>query len=321
MPHITLIMCYLLGMSTQALTPTPGTELATLDIDALEGLATRWLLSLRTENTRHAYARDFSHFVLWCQGRGWNLLGLERAAVDLYRRELEGAELAPTTVARRLSALASFYRYALDAGAVTVSPVERVQRPRVSTESPRLGLDREETCRLLHAAQDAGARDYALLCLLALNGLRVSEALALDAGELETERGHRVVRVRGKGGKVRTAPLAPRTAAALDAELEGRTTGPLFITATGERLNRYQVTRIIRRVARAAGIEKRLSPHSLRHTFVTLSLEAGAPIHVVQDAAGHASPETTRRYDRARHALDGHATYTLAVHLADGNAA
>ena len=70
------------------------------------------------------------------------------------------------------------------------------------------------------------------------------------------------------------------------------------------------------RVARAAAITKKISPHSLRHTMVTLALDAGVPIHIVQDAAGHASPETTRRYDRARHALDGHATYVLAQHLA-----
>lgn len=80
-------------------------------------------------------------------------------------------------------------------------------------------------------------------------------------------------------------------------------------------MNRHQAARAIGRLCRAAGITKRITPHSLRHTMVTLSLEAGVPIHLVQDAAGHASPATTRRYDRARHALDGHATYALVQHL------
>jgi len=74
----------------------------------------------------------------------------------------------------------------------------------------------------------------------------------------------------------------------------------------------------VRRLARAAGIDKRLSPHGLRHSFVTCSLEAGVPLHRVQDGAGHADPRTTRRYDRARHALDGHATYALAAFVAEG---
>ena len=305
-------------------TITPGGALehhaATLD-DRLEPLAAEWVLSLGAENTKRAYARDLAHLTRWCRAKGGHPLTVDRSGIDLYRLELEAQGLAPATVARRLSALASFYVYAIDAGALDRSPVERVRRPKVSAESPRLGLDRDEACRILAAARTAGPRDYALVAVLLGNGLRVSEALGIDADALELERGHRVVRVVGKGGKVRTVPLAPITADALDAMLEGRTTGPVFTDAQGAQLNRHQAARIITRVARAAGLTKRLSPHSMRHTFVTLALEAGAPIHVVQDAAGHASPNTTRRYDRARHALDGHAAYTLAVHLADGVAA
>lgn len=311
-------------MTNALVTIAPGGALEhpAANLDAtLEHLAAGWVLSLGAENTKRAYARDLAHFTRWCRAQGGHPLTVERAGVDLYRLELEAQGLAPATVARRLSALASFYVYAIDAGALERSPVERVRRPRVSTESPRLGLDRDEARRMLDAAQAAGPRDYALVAVLMLNGLRVSEALGIDADTLELERGHRVVRVVGKGGKVRTVPLAPRTADAIDAALEGRTTGPVFTNAQGTRLNRHQAARIVTRVARAAGITKRLSPHSMRHTFVTLCLEAGAPIHVVQDAAGHASPNTTRRYDRARQALDGHAAYTLAVHLADGVAA
>jgi integrase/recombinase XerD len=154
-----------------------------------------------------------------------------------------------------------------------------------------------------------------LVCLLLLNGLRVSEAIDLTIADLDTERGHRVVRILGKGGRRRTAPLAPRTIAAVEAAIGGRTVGSIIESNASGPMNRHQATRAIRRLARAAGIAKPISPHSCRHTMITLSLEAGAPIHVVQDAAGHASPETTRRYDRARHALDGHAIYALAQQL------
>lgn len=298
-------------------TPAVRPQAGTLERPAVTftGLAGRWLASLGTENTRQAYRRDLTDFVGWCADKGGDPLDAERAALDVYRLDLEQRGLRPSTVARRLSALSSFYRYALDAGAISTAPTERVRRPRVDNESPRLGLDTDEARNLLAVAEAHGPRDYALACLLLLNGLRVSEAVALDAGDLETERGHHVVRIHGKGGKVRVAPLSPQTVAAVTAALEGREAGPVLTDTEGRQLNRAQAARIVQRLCFRAGIPKRVSPHSLRHSFVTLALEAGVPIHVVQDAAGHASPETTRRYDRARHALDGHATYTLSVHL------
>jgi integrase len=179
-----------------------------------------------------------------------------------------------------------------------------------------LGLDRHEAAALMGAAEAAGTRDLALVSLLMLNGLRVSEAIELRIEDLTTERGHRIIRVKGKGGKQRTTPLPPPVVAAIEATISKRTGGPIILSNQGTAMDRFQASRVIRRLARRARIQKKISPHSLRHTFVTLALEAGAPIHVVQDAAGHASPETTRRYDRARFALDGHAAYTLSQHLA-----
>jgi len=150
--------------------------------------------------------------------------------------------------------------------------------------------------------------------LLGLNGLRVSEALGADVEDLTTERGHRVLKVKRKGGKTATVPLAPRTAEAVEAYVGDRTTGPLFITASGARWHRSEAWRTLRRLAKVAVPDKdqTLHPHDLRHAFVTLSLDAGASLRDVQDAAGHADPRTTRRYDRARHNLDRHPTYALA---------
>jgi integrase/recombinase XerD len=93
---------------------------------------------------------------------------------------------------------------------------------------------------------------------------------------------------------------------------------PLFITRSGRRMDRQAAWKMVKRLARAAGVEGAVSPHSFRHGFVTCALDAGAPLHVVQDAAGHADPRTTQRYNRARHShsLDGHATYTLATYVA-----
>jgi len=156
----------------------------------------------------------------------------------------------------------------------------------------------------------------ALLALLTLNGLRVSEACGADVGDLGVERGHRVLTVTRKRGRVERVPLAPPTVEALEDYLGARTAGPLFVDRRGNRLDRHDAARVVRRVARAAGITKHLTPHSLRHTAVTLALDAGVPLRDVQDMAGHADPRTTRRYDRARQSLDRHATYALAGYLA-----
>jgi site-specific recombinase XerD len=113
-----------------------------------------------------------------------------------------------------------------------------------------------------------------------------------------------------------TIPLAPRTARAIDLAIGERTSGPLFVAADGKRLDRHGAARIVRRVTRRAGITKRVSPHTLRHAFITAALDAGVPLRDVQEAASHADPRTTMRYDRARTSLDRHATYIVATYIA-----
>jgi integrase/recombinase XerD len=119
-----------------------------------------------------------------------------------------------------------------------------------------------------------------------------------------------------KGGEVVTIPLAPRTARAIDLAIGERVEGPLFCRRNGERLDRHAAWRIVRRLARKAGINKPIGPHTLRHAFVTAALDAGVPLRDVQEAACHADPRTTMRYDRARVSLDRHATYVVAAFLA-----
>jgi integrase/recombinase XerD len=266
--------------------------------------------------TREAYARDLRAWGDFLAALSIEVLAAHRLHVDAWARKTEQDGLAPTTLARRLSALSGFYGYALDEGLIARSPVARVRRPRVSDESPRLGVDRAGMRALLDTAQASRPRDHALVCLLALSGLRISETLATDVADLGHERGHRTLRLRRKGGKRQTVALAPRTADALDVMLDGRTHGPLFITRTGRRMDRHAALKVVRRLARTASIEHIVSPHSLRHGFVTAALDAGVPLRDVQDAAGHADPRTTRRYDRGRHSLDRAATYTVASYIA-----
>ena len=164
--------------------------------------------------TAAAYRGDLRHWATWCEDHGVGLLDAHRAHVDLYLREQEAVH-SHSTLARRLSAMSGFYGYALDEALIDRSPVARVRRPRVSEESATLGLDKAELHALLAAAKASGARDHALTCLLALNGLRVSEVCALDVSDLSQLRGHTVLSARRKGGKLATVPLASETALAV----------------------------------------------------------------------------------------------------------
>lgn len=144
-----------------------------------------------------------------------------------------------------------------------------------------------------------------LISLLALNGLRVSEATGADIEHLGLERGHPTLVITRKGGRVVTIALAPCTARAIDLAIGERVQGPLFVTAEGKRLDRHGAARVVRRVTRRAGIAKQVSPHTLRHAFIAAALDAGVPLRDVQEAASHADPRTTMRYDRARTSSTG----------------
>jgi integrase/recombinase XerD len=190
-----------------------------------------------------------------------------------------------------------------------------------------VGLSGEEVDALLSAADtDTGAaraRNQAVVAVLADLGLRVGEVIGLDIEDLGYERGHRSVRFTGKGGAKRRRALTPASTAAVETYLLQRAasegvpvdqlTGPLFVTASGARLDRHAVFRLVRRLAEAAEIPAwaRLSPHSLRHAFATAARDEGVPLEDVQDAMGHADPRTTRRYDRDRHNLDRDPSYAI----------
>jgi site-specific recombinase XerD len=266
--------------------------------------------------TREAYTLDLRMFYRWCEEHHLGLFDLTRTHIQLYARELEDLGRKPATIGRRLSTITSFYRYASEKGVIEHSPAVHIRRPRLDYESHAVGLDRNELGAFLVAAGLSSPRDHALCSLLALNGLRISEALNAEIEQLGLERGHRTLVVHRKGGKTVTIPLAPRTARALDLAIGERVEGPLFLGANGDKLTRDAAARMVRRIAKAGGITKRIGPHSLRHSFITAALDAGVPLRDVQEAASHADPRTTMRYDRARQSLDRHATYIVATFVA-----
>jgi integrase/recombinase XerD len=281
-----------------------------------ERLALAGFLAGYTGLTREAYALDLRQFTAWCQQRNIRLFQARRADIECFARDLEARGRARATVTRRLCTIAGFYRYAVEEDILDHSPAAHVRRPRLDYESHATGLDRNELGAMLVAAGLGAAAEHALISLLALNGLRVSEATGASIEALGLERGHRTLTITRKGGKVVTIPLAPRTARAIDLAVGERCEGPVFLAADGRRLDRHGAARIVRRVARRAGITKPVGPHTLRHAFITAALDAGVPLRDVQEAASHADPRTTMRYDRARASLDRHATYVVAAYVA-----
>ena len=281
-----------------------------------EGVAVGAFLAGYSGNTRVSYATDLRIFSSWCHDSGVGLFSARRSHLELFGRWMEENGRMRSTVARRLSTLGSFYRYCEQEGLIERNPALNVRRPRVDYESRTLGLDRNELGAFLVQAGLGSPRDAALASVLALNGLRISEALNADVDDLDFERGHRTLKIVRKG-----AQTCDRAAGATD--LAGL--GPLrwragfralFLGAGGGRMDRYAADRMVKRLARRAGITKAISPHSLRHSFITAALDAGVPLRDVQEAASHADPRTTMRYDRGRLSLDRHATYVVAAFVA-----
>lgn len=272
-----------------------------------------WLDALAENTTRDAYERDWTQFSAWCSTQGLDPIGATRQDIDRYRQRLLRKHARPT-VARKLATLSSFYRYGqLECpDVVTDNPVLRVRRPRVERESNRSGLDLDEARSVLALARTAGGRDAAVVLLLAWTGLRVTELRRASVTDMSTERGQRTLTVTRKGGKRQTLMVASEAARAVDTYLEGRESGPLILGARGGPISRHEVATTVDRYVTRAGVGKRITPHSMRHTFATLALDAGADIREVQRMMGHASVDTTMRYDRARDRVDRSPAHALA---------
>ena len=299
------------------MTTAPSTALVTIQpaFTDPERLALAGFLAGYRGLTREAYALDLRQFTSWCRARSLALFAVGRAGIEGFARELESRGRARATVTRRLSTIAGFYKYAVEEELLDHSPAAHVRRPRLDYESHATALDRNEMGALLVAAGLGPPAEHALISLLALNGLRVSEATGADIEHLGLERGHRTLTITRKGQGGHHPARSPHRPGDRPGHGE-RCDGAVFRTGDGRRLDRHGAVRIVRRVARRAGITKPAGPHTLRHAFITAALDAGVPLRDVQEAASHADPRTTMRYDRARGSLDRHATYIVAAYIA-----
>ena len=238
-----------------ALIPTPKIEHSTGEeerIDEAE-LAAAAFLARHQGRTLEAYRYDLRAFFQWSGDAGLVILSATRAQIELYVRAMEARGLAATTMDRRLSTVCGFYRFAHIDGRVASNPAQYVRRPKVHPNDARR-LDRSGLGSFLFAAERVDHAHAALAVVLGLNGPRVSEACSPDIENLGFERGHRTLRIVGKGNKPAVIPLMPRTAPTIDLAIGERTAGPILLRHDGGRLDRRTAHRWVRSVAKRAGL-------------------------------------------------------------------
>lgn len=276
-----------------------------------------------SENSVRAYAVDLAHFAEWLDRQGMQLESAERDLVHTYLADLHD-QLAPSSVARRMSTLRTFYRFLQRMGRVTSSPIEGIRGPRQPKTLPRM-LSVDEVIALLTMPLEGDdgdpllqLRDVALIELMYGAGLRVSELVGLDL--IHVRHAERLLRVRGKGKKTRIVPFGTKALEALAdylparLELQARLRTPgkaqqdatqaLFLNWRGSRLSTRSVARMLEKRCAQAGFHRSVNPHALRHSFATHLLDAGGDVREVQELLGHARLSTTQRY-----------THTSTAHL------
>lgn len=257
------------------------------------------------ERTVEAYVRDATQMVEFARDHDLaDPRGLDHPLLRRFLGELADRGLAASTVSRKISSLRAYFGFLFAEGAVAEDPTERLAGPGRGRDLPDV-LSYAEVRRLLEAVpseHELAFRDLALLETLYGCGLRVSEAVGLQVRDLWSEEG--LVRVLGKGERERLVPLGAGARRALDRYLRelrprldrGETEGRVFVNAHGRPLSRMGVWKILRRHVERAGLEKRVTPHTLRHSFATHLLEGGADLASVQEMLGHADVSTTEIY-------------------------
>ena len=260
----------------------------------------------RAPRTIEAYGRDladYSAFLERCQLGP--VVDADRTVIAAYEADLSERGFAPTSVKRRLSAIKGLYRYLVREEVIDASPADSIIVPKTPDRLPDVLSIAQVNDLMAHADDSAPAslRDHALLEVLYGCGLRVSEVCGLNLGDLALDEGY--LRVLGKGGKERVAPISGAALNTLSTYLDegrrsldggrGKSGGAVFLNARGGRITRQSVHKIVARAGCAIGISN-LHPHTLRHSFATHLLEGGADLRAIQEMLGHSDISTTQIY-------------------------
>ncbi len=250
-------------------------------------------------HTIRGYRGDLAEFVAFLRREGVTAPGnADARAVRAYLVSLHRRGLGKASIGRKLASARSWLRFLARRGVIEQNPARQVRSPRAPRRLPSF-LPKDESKDLLDRRpepSEAGRRDHALLELLYATGIRVAECCGLDCDDLDRSRG--TVRVLGKGDKERMVPVGEAALEAVDAYLAVRSHRgrPLFTNRRGGRLTTRSMHRIVGQQARAIGTSRRVTPHTLRHTFATHMLGEGADLRLIQELLGHSRLSTTQRY-------------------------
>jgi integrase/recombinase XerD len=258
-----------------------------------------------SRNTLEAYARDLQGYLAFLAER--KIFSLEEGSAEQamgYFKFLRGKGLSPRSAARTLSALRGFYKFLLQDRAISQNPLRRLRSPKAVPRLPGVLTSKEveDLLRQPDPAQPLGNRDRAMLELLYAAGLRVSELVHLSVNDVNLQVGY--VRTIGKGSRERIVPIGQAARQTLKGYLEGprrnwalqSSNTTLFLGRGGRGMTRQGFWKILRKHVQAAGIGKRITPHTLRHSFATHLLERGADLRSVQSMLGHVDIATTQVY-------------------------
>jgi integrase/recombinase XerD len=282
-----------------AVTPAAARTFEQLVLDFLAELEFERGLS---RNTLEAYRSDLLQYGTWLDGA--DPLTAQHGQLAGFLDDLAARGASPATLQRKAACLRSFYRHLRREGALEHDPTAELRAPKKSQRLPQV-LTRDEVAKLLaapHGTSPAALRDRALLELMYACGLRASEAIGLELRDVDLE--HALLRARGKGSKERIVPVGREAITATAAWLRrGRPQfvglAPethLFVNQRGAGLTRQGLYKIVQRHARAVGLENKMSPHTLRHTFATHLLAGGCDLRALQEMLGHADIATTQIY-------------------------
>lgn len=293
-----------------------GEERSVVDpLPEKEGLIHQFIYHLSAEqnaspHTCRNYLGDLEQFEGFLKSSGISLSPQGEMAVEKVDRMILRKYLSflhrknrKSSIARKLSTLRSFFKYLVREQIISSNPAKPVSSPKIDKLLPT-ALTVDEAFRLMESplkvekTREIERRDRALLELLYSSGIRVSELVGLDINRLDLDLG--IVKVMGKGRKERIVPVGAKAIEALTAYLDLRGNGheesPLFVNLRGGRLTARSVARVVKKHARNSAIFRKISPHSLRHTFATHLLDAGADLREIQEMLGHVSLSTTQRY-------------------------
>lgn len=277
-----------------------------------------WLASYSDETTK-LYGWSIDRWFEFLAVREVHPFDAIRAFLETFGKELSRRGMMDSTVAKRMGHVKSFYKYAALEDFIDKDPMAHARVPKIDDDVLRPYLDRMELGRFLAAAEalpdSIRDRDRALATLMAFTGLRIGGALSINIETISQERGHHTAIAMTKNRKIITVPLVPRVRRAIYMHIGERTEGPMFLGAEGRRLDRAVAYRRMARMAKLAGIDKKIGNHSLRRSFITDSLDAGVPLRDVQISVHHKDARTTGRYDQQRRSLDNHAGYMLSAFI------